>query len=43
MFARLNTLCEVYIWRQAIYASERIVCEFIYCLAFVDEVLISSD
>ena len=32
----------MYIWRQGVSASEGIVWELIYCLAFVDEVLIFS-
>ena len=43
MFARLNTVCEVYIWQLFIRVPERVVHEFIQYLAFFAEVLIVFD
>ncbi len=43
MFARLNTVCEVYIWQLFIRVLERVVHEFIQYLAFFAEVLIVFD
>ena len=43
MFARLNTVCEVYIWRPGIRLLERVMHEFIQRVGVVAEALIVFD